>query len=63
MNFNGTQVTDAGLNELGGLKSLQDLYLRDTQVTGTGFNPELRYEGEYRQETAHVVSGSRFGVG
>ena len=31
-----TRVTDAGVKELAGLKSLQTLDLRDTQVTDAG---------------------------
>jgi len=36
LNLGYTQVTDAGLKELAGLKSLQSLYLHGTKVTGAG---------------------------
>jgi internalin A len=36
VDFNATQVTDAGLKELAGLKSLQTLHLRFTKVTDVG---------------------------
>ena len=36
LDLGNTEVTDAGLKELAGLKSLQALVLSDTSVTDTG---------------------------
>jgi Leucine-rich repeat (LRR) protein len=41
LDVGGTQVTDAGLNDLKELKNLSSLYLGRTQVTNAGID-ELR---------------------